>query len=366
MSVGGVAVKKKSGGPSCRDRRSSSGLCVCARSSSSAARSPAARGGGARRDFFFSRRRRHTRWPRDWSSDVCSSDLASVSSSALWNARTSSGSSRSASDVKPERSAKRTVTCRRSASRLAGGGFSAAAVVPGPSATPQRGQNAKSVSHTNPHARQARGSRRPHRGQNAKPGEASAPQPVQVDIACTALLRSGALDAEGRQHGLDEALERVEVVGALAEGEIHALDADGLVGLAHLERVLRRAAEEALALRVLAPVRREDRLAALDAFGVGAQVEADIDGTLEGLWIAAFLGAPVVEDRVLGLPRLRVDVGRVPAVGVFRRRAERPLLALSADPDGQAFLDGLGIAARVVELEVLALEVRDRLVEERP
>src|SRR5215208_6542118 len=26
-------------------------------------------------DFFFSRRRRHTIWPRDWSSDVCSSDL---------------------------------------------------------------------------------------------------------------------------------------------------------------------------------------------------------------------------------------------------------------------------------------------------
>src|SRR5215208_3928641 len=27
------------------------------------------------RFFFFSSRRRHTRWPRDWSSDVCSSDL---------------------------------------------------------------------------------------------------------------------------------------------------------------------------------------------------------------------------------------------------------------------------------------------------
>src|SRR5207253_6076651 len=27
-------------------------------------------------DVFFSSRRRHTRWPRDWSSDVCSSDLA--------------------------------------------------------------------------------------------------------------------------------------------------------------------------------------------------------------------------------------------------------------------------------------------------
>src|SRR6266508_4769367 len=28
--------------------------------------------------FFFSSRRRHTRWPRDWSSDVCSSDLLEV------------------------------------------------------------------------------------------------------------------------------------------------------------------------------------------------------------------------------------------------------------------------------------------------
>src|SRR5207253_6084114 len=28
--------------------------------------------------FFFSSRRRHTRWPRDWSSDVCSSDLEPV------------------------------------------------------------------------------------------------------------------------------------------------------------------------------------------------------------------------------------------------------------------------------------------------
>src|SRR5690625_7841812 len=28
--------------------------------------------------FFFTSRRRHTRWPRDWSSDVCSSDLGST------------------------------------------------------------------------------------------------------------------------------------------------------------------------------------------------------------------------------------------------------------------------------------------------
>src|SRR5690625_7566808 len=30
--------------------------------------------------FFFASRRRHTRWPRDWSSDVCSSDLNSARS----------------------------------------------------------------------------------------------------------------------------------------------------------------------------------------------------------------------------------------------------------------------------------------------
>src|SRR5690606_39736073 len=32
------------------------------------------------KDFFFSSRRRHTRFSRDWSSDVCSSDLGCHSS----------------------------------------------------------------------------------------------------------------------------------------------------------------------------------------------------------------------------------------------------------------------------------------------
>src|SRR5690606_41083149 len=32
--------------------------------------------------FFFSSRRRHTRFSRDWSSDVCSSDLSSVPTSS--------------------------------------------------------------------------------------------------------------------------------------------------------------------------------------------------------------------------------------------------------------------------------------------
>src|SRR5207253_5464926 len=41
------------------------------------------------RVFFFSSRRRHTRWPRDWSSDVCSSDLSpAISRSAASGAAT--------------------------------------------------------------------------------------------------------------------------------------------------------------------------------------------------------------------------------------------------------------------------------------
>src|SRR5690625_7762624 len=34
--------------------------------------------------FFFSSRRRHTRWPRDWSSDVCSSDLVTCTDALSW------------------------------------------------------------------------------------------------------------------------------------------------------------------------------------------------------------------------------------------------------------------------------------------
>src|SRR5690606_40300892 len=41
------------------------------------------RGGGRRHCFFFSSRRRHTRCSRDWSSDVCSSDLDSLGLKSL-------------------------------------------------------------------------------------------------------------------------------------------------------------------------------------------------------------------------------------------------------------------------------------------
>src|SRR5690606_40886611 len=36
--------------------------------------------------FFFSSRRRHTRFSRDWSSDVCSSDLETFSGDTAWMA----------------------------------------------------------------------------------------------------------------------------------------------------------------------------------------------------------------------------------------------------------------------------------------
>src|SRR5690606_9878903 len=51
--------------------------------------------------FFFSSRRRHTRFSRDWSSDVCSSDLLS---SATFTATTPSAAVRSAflAAFKPE------------------------------------------------------------------------------------------------------------------------------------------------------------------------------------------------------------------------------------------------------------------------
>src|SRR5207249_8239112 len=41
--------------------------------------------------FFFSRRRRHTRSKRDWSSDVCSSDLYGKGGVRPWQAEIASG-----------------------------------------------------------------------------------------------------------------------------------------------------------------------------------------------------------------------------------------------------------------------------------
>src|SRR5699024_11643446 len=45
--------------------------------------------------FFFSSRRRHTRSKRDWSSDVCSSDLLQFADPAHWNVQLPGGSHRS-------------------------------------------------------------------------------------------------------------------------------------------------------------------------------------------------------------------------------------------------------------------------------
>src|SRR5207244_12833639 len=105
-----------------------------------------------------------------------------------------------------------------------------------------------------------------------------------------------------------------------------------------------------------------DRLAAGRALGVGAQIEAEVDGARDGFRIAAFLLAPLVDDAALVLPLLGPDVGAVPAVGPARDGAERALLAAAADPDGDAGLERLGVVRRILELEVLAGEAHPALL----
>src|SRR5437870_6646013 len=68
--------------------------------------------------FFFSSRRRHTRWPRDWSSDVCSSDLTSspAGSRSRSGTRARCGRAESSSWAGP---ISRPGTCARSSSATA-------------------------------------------------------------------------------------------------------------------------------------------------------------------------------------------------------------------------------------------------------
>src|SRR5688500_14834393 len=165
---------------------------------------------------------------------------ASVSNSRFWKARTSSGSSRSARPVNPARSAKSTVTCRRSASPWPPGRRSTPRGATGPPrAVPQCGQNAKSGSQGRPHAAQGAGNRVPHRGQNAKSGDVSAPQPEQFAITsnstystvrCTAFVARAdevieslfdeliGAQQQRRRDGEAERLRRLEIDGELEPG----------------------------------------------------------------------------------------------------------------------------------------------------
>src|SRR5690606_41157642 len=60
--------------------------------------------------FFFSSRRRHTRFSRDWSADVCSSDLAARGSPARFSSK-NSASSRPAGSSEVTMGALRPVCC---------------------------------------------------------------------------------------------------------------------------------------------------------------------------------------------------------------------------------------------------------------
>src|SRR5262245_26397757 len=123
----------------------------------------------------------------------CSMASASVVNRSFWKERTSSGSSRSPNDVKPDTSANRTVTSRRSASTAKGAGVgrAAAVAVTGKVAAgiafastdaPHFGQKRKSGAQANPHEAHSTGKRRPHFGQKANPGAVSKLQPGQFTL----------------------------------------------------------------------------------------------------------------------------------------------------------------------------------------
>src|SRR5215510_16096471 len=75
--------------------------------------------------FFFSSRRRHTRWPRDWSSDVCSSDLraglAAAEGGLLGRARRQRRPTRAGRPVVGDRAAARVEGAVGAAGRDRGG-----------------------------------------------------------------------------------------------------------------------------------------------------------------------------------------------------------------------------------------------------
>src|SRR6478735_4421682 len=107
-----------------------------------------------------------------------------------------SGSVFSLSVVNPQRSAKRTVSIRRSAPSSTDAGATAfgiaasragARVAEPPIGVPHFGQNAKSGWQASPQATQEIGCRAPHFGQNAKPLSIAKPQAAQsIGMAPTA------------------------------------------------------------------------------------------------------------------------------------------------------------------------------------
>src|SRR4051812_49247536 len=98
--------------------------------------------------------------------------------------------------------------------------------------------------------------------------------------------------AEGRHHLGGEGVERVPVVRAFAEGDVHPRAAGVAEAVEHLEVLLGRAAQPAGALVApRPPVLAEDLLAALGPLGVGAQVEAQVHRAQDGFRVAPFLAA---------------------------------------------------------------------------
>src|SRR5690625_842625 len=69
--------------------------------------------------FFFSSRRRHTRWPRDWSSDVCSSDLVTAESESSAGTKRATGTKRAAETKTPAKRSTRKPAVKTTAAKTA-------------------------------------------------------------------------------------------------------------------------------------------------------------------------------------------------------------------------------------------------------
>src|SRR5437660_5093922 len=168
-----------------------------------------------------------------------------------------------------------------------------------------------------------------------------------------------------RAHDLGgEGLQRIPVVGPVAERDAEPRAAERAELIHHPARVLHRAPQIAGALGAVAgaEVTAAGLLRPRGALGVHSEIEAEVHRAQDRLRVAPLGLAPAVEHLALVLPVVGADVGAVPPVGVLGGRPERALLAAPADPDGDSRLQRLGVVGSVRHPDVLALEARAPLL----
>ena len=120
------------------------------------------------------------------------------------------------------------------------------------------------------------------------------------------------------------------------QGDVDFLGAGGDVLAEALDGKVRGAQERAIrdARAQYPPVLGDSQALPLHVRAVDAEIEHQVDGTLDGARVAVFLLAPVVEHLIEAAELSGRQVGGVPAVGMGGGNLERALFAGTADPDG--------------------------------